>query len=86
MILEYIILIILIGYFYKLSVKDYIKESKNQKFIKENLKVGSKIISKSGIIGEVLEMDETSLIIITGTLENNSYIRLDKQMVKAIIE
>lgn len=84
--IEYLILIILIAYFYKISIKDTISESKNRKFVEENLKLGSYVISSSGIIGEVIAMDDLSVIIVSGNRENRSYIRIEKDSIKKIID
>lgn len=84
--IEYLILIILIAYFYKISIKDTISESKNRKFVEENLKIGSYVISSSGIIGEVIDMDDLSVIIVSGNRENRSYIRIEKDSIKKIID
>ena len=84
--IEYLILIILIAYFYKISIKDTISESKNRKFVEKNLKLGSYVISSSGIIGEVIDMDDLSVIIVSGNRENRSYIRIEKDSIKKIID
>lgn len=84
--IEYLILIILIAYFYKISIKDTISESKNRKFVEENLKLGSYVISSSGIIGDVIDMDDLSVIIVSGNRENRSYIRIEKDSIKKIID
>ncbi|WP_308654315.1 preprotein translocase subunit YajC [uncultured Anaerococcus sp.] len=84
--IEYLILIILIAYFYKISIKDTISESKNRKFVEENLKLGSYVISSSGIIGEVIDMDDLSVIIVSGNRENRSYLRIEKDSIKKIID
>ena len=84
--LEYLIILILLYYFYESSIKEAIYDKKNDKYIKENIKVGSKIISKAGIIGIVTEINKNSLIIVTGSEKNISHIEIDKDSVKAIIE
>lgn len=84
--IEYLILIILIAYFYKISIKDTISESKNRKFVEKNLKLGSYVISSSGIIGEVIDMDDLSVIIVSGNRENRSYLRIEKDSIKKIID
>lgn len=84
--IEYLILIILLVYFYKISIKDSISESKNKKFIQENLKIGSYVVIMSGIIGEVIEMDESTVIIVSGNREHRSYLRIEKESIKKIID
>ncbi|MDD7044118.1 MAG: preprotein translocase subunit YajC [Anaerococcus sp.] len=84
--LEYIIILILIGYFYKVSVRDYLVEKKNSKFIRENLQISSKVLTKSGIVGEVVSMDGESLVIITGSEDNNSYLEIVIDEIKSILE
>lgn len=84
--IEYLILIILIAYYYKVSIKDNITDSKNRKFVEDNLKVGSFVVSSSGIIGEVIDMDEMTVIIVSGNRENRSYLRIEKDSIKKIID
>lgn len=84
--IEYLILIVLIAYYYKISIKDTITDSKNRKFVEENLKLGSFVVSSSGIIGEVIDMDESTVIIISGNRENRSYLRIEKDAIKKIID
>ena len=83
--LEYILLIILAIFLYYTSLKDYFKDEKNKVFIRDNLDVGCKIESFGGIIGEVIKIDDISVIIITGDNLNHSYIRIDKEKIKSII-
>lgn len=84
--IEYLILIILIAYYYKISIKDTITDSKNRKFVEDNLKLGSFVVSSSGIIGEVIDMDEMTVIIVSGNRENRSYLRIEKDSIKKIID
>lgn len=84
--LEYLILIILLIYYYKTSIKDKLSDDKNKKFIKENLKQGSKIITKSGIIAEVIEIDNPYLLVVTGNNMNQSYLKIEVDSVRAIID
>lgn len=84
--IEYLILIVLIAYYYKISIKDTITDSKNRKFVEENLKLGSFVVSSSGIIGEVIDMDESTVIIVSGNRENRSYLRIEKDAIKKIID
>lgn len=84
--LEYIIILILLVYFYKVSVKDYLAEKKNSKFIRENLQISSKVLTKSGIVGEVISIEGESLVIITGSADNNSYLEILIDEIKTILE
>lgn len=84
--IEYLILIILIAYYYKISIKDTITDSKNRKFVGDNLKLGSFVVSSSGIIGEIIDMDEMTVIIVSGNRENRSYLRIEKDSIKKIID
>ena len=74
--LEYLILIILAIGFYETSIKDYLKDKKNREFISNNLKLGSKVITNKGIIGEVIEINDNDVILVSGSNKNNSYIRV----------
>lgn len=84
--LEYIILIILClaYYFYVKKDEDEKKDKKN--FIEKNLSIGSKIISYSGIIGEVIDMDDFSCLVVTGDIGKVSYIKITKESIEKIIE
>ena len=84
--LEYIILIILALMFYFYSLKDDINRKKNKKFIKENLKIGSKIITESKIIREVVEINKTDCLIISGKDDKFSYILVKIGSIENIIE
>ena len=84
--LEYIILIILALMFYFYSLKDDLVKKKNKKFVRENLKVGSKILTESKIIGEVIELSTTDCLIISGNEEKNSYLLLETDSIEKILE
>ena len=83
--LEYLILVILALGFYETSIKSAIKEKKNREFIENNLEIGSKVITDKGIVGEVVKIDGEDVILITGTADNHSYIRLLKKEISNII-
>lgn len=83
--LEYLILVILALGFYETSIKSEIKEKKNREFIENNLEIGSKVITEKGIVGEVVKIDGEDVILITGTADNHSYIRLLKKEISNII-
>lgn len=83
--LEYIILIILALMFYFYSLKDDLERKKNKKFVKNNLKIGSRIITESKIIGEVLEINKNECLIITGTEEKHSYLLIKLNSIESII-
>ncbi len=84
--LEYIILIILALMFYFYSLKDDLDKKKNKKFIKKNLKVGSKILTESKIIGEVIELNISDCLIITGKDEKYSYLLIETDSIEKILE
>lgn len=83
--LEYLILVILALGFYETSIKSEIKEKKNREFIENNLEIGSKVTTDKGVVGEVVKIDGEDVILITGTADNNSYIRLLKKEISNII-
>lgn len=84
--LEYIILIILAVWFYFTNINEYRKDKNREYFLNDNLKVSSKVITKSGIIGYVAKIDKNELILITGDEENLSYIKIDKSYIENILE
>ena len=83
--LEYLILAILAFGFYETSIKSYIKEKKNREFVENNLEIGSKVTTDKGIVGEVVKIDGEDVILITGSVDNHSYIRLLKKEISNII-
>ena len=84
--LEYLIIIIILYYFYETSLKNEMIEKKNKKFIDENLSEGSKIVTKSGIIGEVTKIEDNCVIIATGTLDSITYLKVEKDSIKSILD
>ncbi len=82
---EYLILIILCFVFYQKSVKEDIKLRKNKDFINQNLKIGSNIITKSGIIGEVTNIDGQVVTILSGDYNSISKLKIQKFEIKDII-
>ena len=84
--LEYLILIILCLLYYFYVLKDDKKNRENKKFVKNNLKIGSKIITSSGIIGEVVDMDDFSVLIASGNDKEFSYLKITKDSIEKIIE
>lgn len=83
--LEYIILIVLLLGFYEKSIKDDIKQRKNRKYIDKNLKVTCKIITYSGIIGEVSRIKGEEVIILTGDYDSINKVKIKKSEIKNII-
>lgn len=83
--LEYIILIILSIGFYETSIKEANKLRKNKEFINNNLDIGSKIRTKSGILGQVVDIDNEKVAIISGNHKHNSYLTIDKNEIENII-
>ncbi|MFO3718189.1 preprotein translocase subunit YajC [Anaerococcus sp. ENR1011] len=83
--LEYIILIILLFGFYEKSIKDDIKLRKNREYIYENLEIGSKITTFSGIIGEVTDIDGEVVTILSGDYDSISKLKIKKSEIKNII-
>ena len=84
--LEYLILIILAVGFYYTNIKEYRKEREKNRYIENNLKESSKIITKSGIIGYVVNIDKNFLTIISGEGEKTSYITIEKSYIEDILD
>lgn len=82
---EYLILIILCFVFYQKLVKEDIKLRKSKDFINQNLKIGSNIITKSGIIGEVTNIDGQVVTILSGDYDSISKLKIQKSEIKDII-
>lgn len=83
--LEYIILIILLFGFYEKSIKDNIKQRKNREYVYENLEIGSKITTFSGIIGEVTDINGEVVTILSGDYDNINKLKIKKSEIENII-
>lgn len=84
--LEYIILIILAVGFFCTNIIEYRKDRNRETFVNDNLKVSSKVMTKSGLIGYVSKINKNEIIIITGEGENTSHITIDKSFIDNILE
>lgn len=84
--LEYIILIILAVGFYYTNILDYRKDKNREIFVNDNLKVSSKIITKSGIVGYVTNINKNEVTIVTGEVEKRSYLIIEKSYIENILE
>lgn len=84
--LEYIILILLASGFYYTNIKEYRKEREKKRYIENNLKESNKIITKSGIIGYVTNIDKNVITIITGEGSKTSYITIEKSYIEDILD
>lgn len=83
--LEYIILIVLCTVFYERSIKDDLRIRKNKEFINNNLDIGCHIVTKSGIIGEVTDINGETITILSGDNESISKLKVKKSEIKDII-
>lgn len=83
--LEYLILLIFAIAFYFINIKDYKREKERKRYIEENLKVSSKIITKSGIIAYVSKIEGNIVTIVSGDQVNHSYIEIDKSYIENIL-
>lgn len=84
--LEYIILIILAIGFYFTNILDYRKDKNRENFVNDNLKISSKVITKSGIIGYVTELNKNEITIVTGGVDQQSYLTIEKSYIENILE
>lgn len=84
--LEYIILIILAVGFYFTNILDYRKDKNRENFVNDNLKVSSKVITKSGIIGYVTGINKNEVTIVTGEADKASYLIIEKSYIENILE
>jgi len=83
--LEYIILIILLFGFYEKSLKDNKIHRKNREYVNDNLKVGSKITTFSGIIGEVTNIQGEVVTILSGEYESATKLKIKKSEIENIL-
>lgn len=83
--LEYILLIILCIGFYERSIKENLKIRKNREFVNDNLNIGDNIVTNSGIIGEVTNIDGEIITILSGEEDNISKFKIQKSEIKNII-
>lgn len=83
--LEYIVLIILSICFYKVNIKDYKDKRDRKRYINDNLKKSSKVLTKTGIIAYVVNMDGDKITIVTANDTNPSYLDIDKSYIEKIL-
>ncbi|SUU92245.1 preprotein translocase subunit YajC [Anaerococcus octavius] len=83
--LEYIILIILLFGFYEKSLKDNKIHRKNREYVNDNLKVGSKITTISGIIGEVTNIQGEVVTILSGEYDSATKLKIKKSEIENIL-
>lgn len=83
--LEYIILIILLFGFYEKSLKDNKTHRKNREYVNDNLKVGSKITTFSGIIGEVTNIQGEVVTILSGEYDSATKLKIKKSEIENIL-
>lgn len=84
--LEYIILIILAIGFYFTNILEYRKDKNRENFVNDNLKISSKVITKSGIIGFVTGINKNEITIVTGESDKQSYLTIEKSYIENILE
>ena len=84
--LEYIILIILAVGFYYTNILVYRKDKNREIYVNDNLKVSSKVITKSGIVGYVTNINKNEVTIVTGGVEKRSYLIIEKSYIENILE
>ena len=83
--LEYIILIILLFGFYEKSLKDNKIHRKNREYVNDNLKVGSKITTFSGIIGEVTNIQGEVVTILSAEYDSATKLKIKKSEIENIL-
>ena len=64
-IMNFLPYILMIGVFYFLMIRPQQKRAKSEKEFESQLKVGDKIITKSGIHGKIAELAEKTIVIET---------------------
>ena len=84
--LEYIILIILAVGFYYTNILEFRKDKNRENFINDNLKISSKVITRSGILGYVTNINTNEVTIVTGEVEKPSYLIIEKSYIENILE
>ncbi len=57
--------ILMIGVFYFLMIRPQQKRAKAEREFESNLKIGDRIITKSGIHGKIAELAETTVVVET---------------------
>lgn len=84
--LEYIIIIILVVAFYYYTYNDFNNKKRSKRYIKENLKINSKIITQGGIVANVVEIKSNTCLIASGSDDKISYLEISLDSIKNIIE
>ena len=69
-----LMLVLIIVVFYFFMIRPQMKKQKELKKFRENLEVGSKVVTIGGIHGKILSVDESTILIAT----ESGKIRFDK--------
>jgi preprotein translocase subunit YajC len=77
-------IVVLFAVFYFVLIMPERKRQKKMKEMLDNLKVGSNVITRGGIIGEIINIDGDQLVIVTGP--NRVKIEITKHAVGNVIE
>jgi preprotein translocase subunit YajC len=77
-------IVVLFAVFYFVLIMPERKRQKKMKEMLDNLKVGSSVITRGGIVGEIINIDGDQLVIVTGP--NRVKIEITRHAVGNVIE
>lgn len=75
---QIIMLILILGVFYFFMIRPQMKKQKELKNFRKNLSTGDKVVTIGGIHGEVLEINDTNILL---KCEGGTKLRVDKSAV-----
>lgn len=75
---QFIPLILIIVVFYFFMIRPQLKKAKDQKKFRENIKVGDKIVTIGGIHAKIVEVQETTFMIM---VEGGVKLKIEKNAV-----
>lgn len=77
-----VMILLMIVVFYFFMMRPQMKKQKELKKFRENLEVGSKVVTIGGIHGKILAVDESTILIAT----ESGKLRLDKSAISSSVE
>ena len=75
---QFIPLILIIVVFYFFMIRPQLKKAKDQKKFRENIKVGDRVVTIGGIHAKIVEIQETTMIIM---VEGGVKLKIEKNAV-----
>ncbi len=84
MIMSFLPMILLIAVFYFILIRPQRKKDKENKEMLANLKVGDKITTIGGIVGQVAKIKDEKIVVETGTSTEKQLIMMERWAVRSV--